>query len=511
MDYSGLYSGTIGSGQYGNLIPDETDDAVDSPSLEYRRMERRWELLHDLLGGTLTMREAEHKWLPQEPREEYASYHNRLRRSFLFNAYGDTVEKLTSKPFSRPVVAQGSLPAPIDSMLDDMDMAGTNLTQFARQMFRSAIVYGLTHVLVDFPKSQAQTLDEERRTGTRPVFIHISPTQLIGCKHEISPSGGMRLKQVRIKETRVETVGEFGETEVEYVRVISDTDYQLYRKDYEADGSAEGDYRLVEEGQHTFGDVPLITYYINRNGYMSATPPLEDLAFMNLAHWQSMSDQRNILRFARVGLLFAAGFSDEEMEEGIAIGPNQLIRSTNENAKMQYVEHDGKAISSGQEDLSTLETRMEVLGMQPLVQSSSGVQTATGKAIDESRTHSAIQAWIRSLENSLTAAFRYAARWMNLEVPTDFTVEVFNDFGISLRAEEDVKNLILIRSRGDISQDTFLREIKRRGVISDNLDIEAEIETASAESSASSMAGFDDGRDELDEPEPDDSGSEPTS
>ena len=81
--------------------PLKEEDKVDTTSIEYDSMAHRWSLLHDLLGGTEAMRAAKSEWLPREPRETYTAYENRLRRSFLYNGFADTVEKLVAKPFPR--------------------------------------------------------------------------------------------------------------------------------------------------------------------------------------------------------------------------------------------------------------------------------------------------------------------------------------------------------------------------------------------------------------------------
>ena len=457
---------------------DQTKDKVDALSIDYERMAEKWELLHALLGGTDAMRAGKEQWLVREPRESPESYRNRLSRSFLYNAYRDTVEKLVSKPFSRPVTVQGFLPERLEAMVSDMDLNGRDLTQFARDVFTSGVTYGCSHILVDFPQfSPTATLADERASGVQPVFVHIKPTQVIGWRSETAENGKQVLTQVRIHEVKVEGNGQYSDKEVDYIRVYTPQDWQLWRRDSEND---EDEYTLVDEGVHSFGEIPMASYYISRSGVLTANPPLEDLAFMNLAHWQSMSDQRNILRFARVGLLFAAGFSEEEMEEGLTIGPNQLIRSTNADAKVSYVEHNGHAIQSGQEDLDKLEDRMKVLGLQPLMQRS-GNQTATGRALDESRTHTAIQAWIRALENTLRQAFEIAAKWVKLELPEDFALDINNDFGLSERATDDIKSLIEMRNTSQISGETFLREVKRRGLLSENVDIESELEAVESE------------------------------
>jgi len=445
---------------------------VNSLGTEYEAMSERWDLLHALLGGTHAMRAGKEKWLAREPRESAAAYTNRLARSFLYGAYRDTIEKLVSKPFSRPVICLGKTLDTISEMKKNMDMNGRDITQFARDVFTAGVTYGCTHILIDFPQfSPTATLADERASGVRPVFIHVKPTQLIGWRTETAEDGKDTLTQIRIHETRIEPSGEYGDTEIEYIRVYTPQDWQLWRRDKFKN---EDDFKIVDQGTHSFGSIPLVTYYVSRTGTLTATPPMEDLAWLNLAHWQSMSDQRNILRFASVGLLFAAGFSDEELEEGLTIGPNQLIRSTNESAKVTYVEHKGNAIATGQQDLDKLEERMKVLGLQPIMQRS-GNQTATGRVLDESRTHTSIQAWIRSLENTLRQAFEYATRWSKQELPEDFSIDINNDFGLSERATDDVRSLIEMRKAAQISSETFLREVKRRGLLAEVVDIPTEL------------------------------------
>ena len=454
---------------------------VDSPSPAYSAMKHKWELINDLLGGTDTMRQAGKKWLPAETRESAPSYEARLHRSYLYGALKDTVQKLSSKPFSKPVHV-ASINDVLDEIAIDCDLKGSDITQFARTIFEDGLKYGMGHILIDYPQNGAKlNLYQERATGTRPYFCRISPMDLLAWRTEKQADGSDKLTQIRFREKATEYSEDgFGEEQVDYVRVISQTEWQLWRKSADDD-----EYSLIDEGTHTFGEVPLVSFYTMRKDFMIADPPLEDLAWLNLAHWQSLSDQRNILRFARVGLLFASGFSEEEVEMGISIGPSSLISSSNPDAKLNYVEHSGAAIGAGENDLRALEERMEVLGLQPLVQTT-GNATATARAMDEARTHSNIQAWIRGVENMLEKAYQMAGQWVKTKMPSDFAIDIFNDFGVSLSAGEDVKALIAMKQGGIISHATFLDEVKRRGVLADEVDAQSEIE-AIGEAEAEAM------------------------
>lgn len=455
---------------------------VDTPSIGYLAMQEKWGMLHDLLGGTDTMRAASTKWLPKEEAEADDTYAVRLARSVLYNALADTVEKLVSKPFANTVTIRGELPENLESLEDNADYAGTDLTQFARDVFEAGVQYGLTHILVDFPKLGPLTLAQERETGVRPSFIHIKPTQLIGWESVISPTGKRILTQIRIAEERTEPDGKYGQTTRSYIRVYTPDTFELWAEDTDTN-----EWFLEEEGTHTFGEIPLVTFYIQKVSHLVGTPPLEDLAHLNIAHWQSDSDQRNILRFARSGLLLITGVTEGEVPQ-VVIGPNQVLALTATDADMKYVEHTGKAIESGEHDLTKLEERMEVLGLQPLIQRTS-MSTATGKVLDEARTQSNIQAWIHSLENALLTAFKFAAKWMDETLADDFSVDIFSDFSLSFKSNDDAKLLLEARLSGEISRELFLTEYKRRGMFSDAVVVEEEIERI--ESDLMTMAAMD--------------------
>ena len=79
-----------------------------------------------------------------------------------------------------------------------------------------------------------------------------------------------------------------------------------------------------------------------------------------------------------------------------------------------------------------------------------------------------------------------AAEWIKAELPEGFKVNVDNDFAIWIRAMQDVAELIKIRQAGEISRRTFLREIRRRALLSETLDIDEEI--AAIESEGPSLA-----------------------
>jgi len=134
---------------------------------------------------------------------------------------------------------------------------------------------------------------------------------------------------------------------------------------------------------------------------------------------------------------------------------------------------------------------MMMLGMQPYMQAP-GSLTATSHAIGESRTQSSVQAWIRNIEGGLRQAYVFAAAWVKVKLPEEFSVDIFNDFGLSMKQADDIKSLIQIRLSGEISRTTFLFEMKRRGILYDMIDLEEEEQRIETEGAA--MVGMEFGK-----------------
>lgn len=459
---------------------------VNTPIPAYERMAAGWDLIHDLLGGTAAMRAAREKWLPQEPAEKVAAYEVRLGRSILYDALKDTINKLSSKPFSRPLTVE-DVPAALEYVEDDVDGNGQSATQLGKELFDDLSTYGKCHVLVDFsrvPENEVgrASIADERKVGARAFLQRVAPPDLVGWRSTPKPGGGSRLDVVRIREIHEEDDGEWGVREVKHVRVVTRDSWQLWRRSPDSEGRET--WAVVEEGSHTFGEVPFFTAYSNRTGFLVSEPPLSGLAWLNLAHWQSQSDQRNILRFSRMGLLFRKGVSKAEAEQKIAIGPSSVVTSTNENADMKYVEHSGKAIGAGEADLESLERKMAHLGMQPLVQKAQ--VTATEKVLDEGRNLTQIQAWIRALERLLRDCYKAAARWHGIseDLIDEMTLDVYSDFTAGVESDKDSELLRKLAEGNKITVRTLLSELRRRGILSDSVDPEEEAAAAAKERDA---------------------------
>ncbi len=456
---------------------------VGIPSIGYDVMSEDWVLIHDLLGGTRSMREASTGWLPQEPSESDGNYAIRLGRSILYNGYEDTVAKLKNRPFTYPITIV-ELPADIKYLENDVDGTGKSLETFTKDVLETIIKYGVAHIFIDHTKIDAVaegeevTKADEERLGARVFLSVVSPPDLIGWQTEKIEKVA-ELKQIRIKETTIVADGDYGDAELDSITVYNKDSWEIHEQQ---DPDKPELYVLTDLGEMSLGKIPLVTIYATRTGFMTAKPPLMNLAWLNLKHWQSYSDQTNILRFTRFGLMFGKGFPKDVISTGLDVGPTKaiLLGTGSEAADLKYVEHNGKAIEAGQKDIEDIEQKMRVLGNQPMMKEMP--DTATATRADESRTISQLQSWVKSTEKGLRQALEIACEWRKIEPPETMAVEIYSDFEAVVLGSGDKELLIKMEQNGNITTERLLKEQKRRGVFSPDMEPEEEAKAAQQES-----------------------------
>lgn len=455
--------------------------SVGIPCAAYTAMAERWRLVHDLRGGTHAMRAAGKRWLPKEEGESDDAYKVRLSRSILFAAYDDAIGKLTSKPFAKPINLPGreKLAEALALIEDDADNRKSSLTLFAKDFFEDALDHGLSHFVVDFPRRAGPTtVADVQRDGVHPYFTHAPAASVIGWQSTFDAALGREvLINVRIKEERTEPSGPWGQRCVNYVKVWTRTEYQVWR---ELDDTKD-EYALVEEesGQHSLGRVPLVTVYFNRTGFMTGEPVLEGLAWLNVAHWQKASDLNNSEHYACVPFLSERGCKTDDLGKIVAIGSGR-VRQTSKGPQdydIGWVETSGTAIKPVADSLDKIEARMQELGMQPMLEPTTP-RTATEVGAANANTHTSLRQFVGLVNDAFYEGYQVAALYLsNVKLPDKFSVSIFSEWDVATGDQSSMAVIERAFDKGLITRETYLIELKRRGFMHEGFDVKKELES----------------------------------
>ncbi|WKN20823.1 DUF4055 domain-containing protein [Azotobacter vinelandii] len=431
-----------------NNDPSQTIPAVDA-------MREDWAVVAPLMGGTKAMRAAGKLLLPQYPAEDDDTYKTRLSLSTLLPAYAETVSNMTSRVFSEPLqLGDDVLPA-IAELCTDVDRAGNDLNSWAVEWFKTGLSHGLCHALVDYPPTEnLRTRADEIAAGVRPYAVLIKPEQVLGWRSE-----GGQLTQVRYIESLEEPDGEFGVACVQQIRVLELGAWRIYRR---LDNG--GAWTLHDEGTNSLSRIPWVTFYTGRTGLMTAKPPLLELAHLNVKHWQSQSDQDNLLHVARVPLLFI--FTNDEQFQ-LVISAGSATRMP-EGGDAKYVEHTGAAIEAGRQSLQDLIDEMRIAGAKLLQRDKQQTKTAAQANEEAAQELSPLARMANHFADSVANVLQLMAEYRG--EANSGSVEMRGNFDQDWAPEISVPQLLQMANSGKLSDETLFAEMQRRRIISDEYD-----------------------------------------
>lgn len=438
-------------------------------------MQADWAVIDALLGGTPAMRKAGKTYLPQQPRESDDDFKYRLSTSTCFPAFERTLVVMAGKPFSKEVTPS-DVPQPVLDLLPSIDDKGSSLHTFAFRAFREMVSHGFGGILVDHTKTEGQavTVADTKRMGARPYWVHYKHNQVLGARFTQS-ANGLQLVLLRLLETVEEEDGDYGSQEVQQVRVLRPGTWEIHR-------NGKDGWVLHDSGKTTLDRIPFVFLVANPIGPMEGRPPLKDLAYLNVKHWQQQSDQDASIRYATKPLVYATGLTGQD---AITASSDSIIKLP-PNADLKVAQGRAEAVTVGRNELDALEQQMIQTGAELLV-AKPGQRTATEASNDAEANKSSLQSLVEDFEDALDQCLQFSADW--LKAGEGGSVSLFKDFGAATLSDASAQLVFNMVGAGWLSKITGIKEMQRRGTLDVALDPEVEIANAEAEGPALGTIG----------------------
>ena len=461
---------------------------ADSPFVRTRAVidqMKGWEIMKAVTAGTEYLRQNSETFLPLEPREDYTAYLARVNRA-VFTPYTQRLIRAAAGLILRKPISVTGDAYWTEVFNKDVDGCGSDLDEYARRLVTCALTYGHSHILVDFPApSAARSLAEERALNRRPYWIEVDPTDVYGWRLDREVNYGS-LTQVRIGEKAVVSDGEFGEKVYDQVRVIEPGRYRVFRqeeKKLEMQGpfpypasfdqsDATSEYELVESGDFSLGQIPLVTIYADKKDTMTSRPPLLDIAHLNLAHFQRQADLIHSLHIASQPMLVLEGWDDQTKDMAISVN---YAMATQPGNKVYYVEPASSAFEAQTSEIQELQQQMGTLGISTLSQQKFVAESADARRLDRIDQNSMLSMVSMDLESGLQKSYNLAADYLGIEPPE---VKINRDFDLQRLIGQD------IAAMGQLFQDQIIDREEFRDML-----VQGEILPTAAESPGNGTVG----------------------
>jgi hypothetical protein len=457
-----------------HLVSSSTIAGADSPFTRTQAvldMMKGWEIMKAVTLGTEYLRENSEAFLPIEPREDYTAYLARVNRA-VFSPFTQRLVRAAAGLILRKPISLVGDPYWTDVFAKDVDGCGSDLDEYARRLLICSLTYGQAHTLVDFPApTEARSLAEERDLNRRPYWIEIDPANVYGWRLDREVNYG-NLIQIRIKEKAVVPDGDFGEKVYDQIRVIEPGRYRVFRQVESSKAMSGGfpypnafdatdatsDYELVESGDYSLGEIPLVTTYSGKTDTLTSKPPLLDIAYLNLAHFQRQADLIHSLHIASQPILVMEGWDDQTKDMAVSVN---YAMATAPGNKIYYVEPAASAFEAQSAEIKELQMQMATLGISTLSQQKFVAESADARRLDRVDTNSMLSMVSMDVEQALQKSFNLAANYVGIEPPE---VKLSRDFDIDRLIGQDITALTALFDQGVLGRDEF-RQILVQGEV----------------------------------------------
>jgi hypothetical protein len=499
-----------------------------TPSSDYTSMMRYWQMVEAILGGAEKLRQpvgvgvtmgiagpptppsilsnlnrdvqvGAFEYLPKFENETDGDYQRRRRNAPLTNIYSDISRNLASKPFSKTLELAEETPDQYKKLAENIDGQGNNLHVFAGETFKAGLDKGFDWILVDYTKvPPGSTLADEAGMGARPYWVRVQAERMLAVYSDFL-NGNEIFVHARIYEPTVQRV-DYVEQLVERVRVFNreplysikageesliigyaPPTWEIWECRMAQATDAQGKvtstetWTSIDNGRVTVGFIPLVPFRTGRRlgTTWKVDPPLRDLAYMQIEEFQQESNLKTIKELTAFPMLTGNGVTPPSDGSNITIGPHKVLFAppTMEGrpGTWAFIEPSAESLNFLKSDLEALRKSMKDLGMQPLTDANLTVVTTANVA---AKAHNAVQAWALGLKDALQQAWKFTALWLNQK--DEPLVNVHTDFGVDQEAGTELDALQKMQAAGTISKKLHFEENKRRGVLGDDADWEAD-------------------------------------
>ena len=291
-----------------------------------------------------------------------------------------------------------------------------------------------------------------------------TPRDILGWRVE-NNEGQQVLTQLRLMERVVVPDGLYGEKEVEQVRVLTPGAFEIHQKD------AKGDFRVVEEGTTSLSEIPFAVAYANRTNVLESSPPLADIAELNLKQYQVQSDLDNQLHISAVPMLAFYGFP--QAAEEVSAGPGEAIAFP-ADGRAEYIEPGGRSYEAQFKRLDQIASQINELGLAAVLGQKLSAETAEAKRIDRSQGDSTMMVIAQQMQDLIDNCLDFHAQFMQEQQAGSSFVN--RDFLASRLEPQEIQALLQLYTAGTITQKTLLDQLEAGEVLGDDFDVEEEVE-----------------------------------
>lgn len=452
---------------------------VSTPHPEYIEALPTWELVRICIAGQAAVKKAGVMLLPQlagQTPEEYAAY---VARANYVNCTGRTHEAMLGFLFRKP--PEDDLPAGIEMLTNDADLAGSPLFSYARQVTAAACGLGRAGTLVDYSDDEKRPYlsfypalsiinwQTERVKG-KQVLTLLVLAEVISRPNPADPFNPDTVTQYR--SLRLQPATENGEriATCQIWETPKNATAGTAVRNLPGTGSAAmataGAETITKEYTFTrrgiaLNFIPFVFHGADNPGTGIGKSPLEDIANINVSHFQTSADLENALHICGVPTPYACGFGEGDTK--LFLGSKYAWTTDNVEATCGFLEFTGQGVEPLHKAIEQKQAQMAAVGAGLIEPQKSTAESYDTVALRASAETSVLARIGMLVSETISLALQIADWWTGTaaELNQEIKFALNTDFASAAIQPEMLTGLIAAYQQGAISKKTLFHNLER--------------------------------------------------
>lgn len=418
---------------------------IESKHPRYKEKEVQWARCRDTYDGEDAVKGRRTEYLPKLSSQSDSSYAAYMKRASFYNTVKRTVHGLAGAVMRIDPIIE-DVP---EDWQKDITTTGMSINDFIYYMLAEQLLTGRQGVLVE-------------HDGSRPYLVGYPTEQMTNWLDD---------RNVLMEQYREINPDDMYDStyETQYRELLVEENVytvRIWRK-------SKGKWVIYDEiipsnrgrGLESIPFVPLSVDGFHMN---PKSPPLLNLADMNLSHYRTSADLEHGRHFTALPTPYVTGV---DVDSELSIGAESAWVLPDAASKAGYLEFSGKGLAALDTAMEQKRSMMASLGAQLLEGQKNGVEATETVKLRQNSEASVLMRAVKTVEEGLNKSLAIMAEWSGTP---EMKVRLNTDFADSAIGSQEMVSLMGLWQSGAISHESLLYNMKRGEILPPDVSVEEE-------------------------------------
>lgn len=427
-----------------------------------------WTMCRDASTGQRAIHGGGVKYLPKLEGQSDDQFKAYKQRALYYNATGRTVEAMKGLTFRKKPFLD--VPDKMKPWLADITMTGISFIGLAKKNMEEVLKVGRYGLLVDYPQAPALgdgaslTINDADLLDIRPYMVGYTAENILNWNNQRVGSKTI-LMDVFLNES------------------VDDPEYkaQVRQLTLQSGYYQQNVWLMDKKNKWTLAKtitplmagrplewIPFWFSAAEESDGSIQNPPIEDMAYVNISHYQNSADLENGAHISGLPTPYITGI---DTQTSINLGTGTVLNLPDVNSKVGFLE-----VETGFETLEKLMDRKEnmlaALGARMIAPEKKAAEAAETAGIRRGGENSVLGDIAGTVEMALQQALSFMAKWAGLT--GDVRFEINKDFLPMPMDASALTAWVKAWQSGAISEETFFEALQAGEVVGETLTFEHE-------------------------------------